>query len=127
MDSLVRRIQLRTHLLEMMTFNTHESFRIPFRATCVYRWPIPAYQRLRDSPSRSRPSFGGCVMSSNDTEYYRWRANEEREKALKSERQNVAAIHEELAQQYQALVDQAELRPTLRIVIPDQESCSASA
>jgi len=54
-------------------------------------------------------------MSSADTEYYRARAAEEREMALKTERRDVAAIHEELARQYQALVDQAELRPKLGI------------
>lgn len=57
-------------------------------------------------------------MSSADTDYYRRRAIEEREMALKSERQNVAAIHEELARQYQALVDEAELRPKLAIKVP---------
>jgi hypothetical protein len=51
----------------------------------------------------------------SDTDYYRGRAIEEREMALRSDRQNVAAIHEELARLYQALVDQVELRPTLRI------------
>lgn len=66
-------------------------------------------------------------MSSNDTEYYRRRANEERQLALKSERQDVAAIHEELARQYRALVDQAALRPTSRIIMADQESRSVSA
>ena len=57
-------------------------------------------------------------MSSHDTEYFRGRASEEREMALKSANQDVAAIHEELARQYQALVDQAELRPKLKIVPP---------
>lgn len=52
---------------------------------------------------------------STDTEYYRRRATQERELALKSERREVAAIHEELARQYQALVDQTQLRPTLRM------------
>lgn len=66
-------------------------------------------------------------MSSNDTEYYRRRANDERRLALQADRQNVAAIHEELARQYQALVDQAELRPTLPIIIPDAETRSALA
>ena len=61
-------------------------------------------------------------MPANDTEYYRARAIEERELALKAERQDVAAIHEELARQYQALVDKAELRPTLRIVVPTRLS-----
>ena len=54
-------------------------------------------------------------MSSTDAEYYRRRATQERELALKAERKNVAAIHEELARQYQALVDRAELRPKLTI------------
>jgi hypothetical protein len=62
---------------------------------------------------------------SNDTEYYRQRAVDERTMALKSERQDVAAIHEELARQYQALVDRAELRPTLRIAMPTRQSASA--
>lgn len=57
-------------------------------------------------------------MSSNDTEYYRQRAVFERTMASKSERANVAAIHAELARQYQALADKAELRPTLRIAFP---------
>ena len=35
-------------------------------------------------------------MSSNDAEYYRQRAVDERAKALKSDRRDVAAIHEEL-------------------------------
>jgi hypothetical protein len=54
-------------------------------------------------------------MSSNDEEYYRARAHAERKLALSSERQDVAAIHQELAQLYQALVDHAELRPAVRI------------
>lgn len=61
-------------------------------------------------------------MSSSDIDYYRQRAVDERAMALKSERQDVAAIHEELARQYQALVDQAELRPTLRIAVPNRVS-----
>jgi hypothetical protein len=35
--------------------------------------------------------------------------------ALKAEQYNVALIHEELARQYEALVNRAELRPTLHI------------
>ena len=54
-------------------------------------------------------------MSSHDTEYYRQRAVDERALALKAERRDVAAIHEELARQYQALVNRVDLRPTLRI------------
>jgi hypothetical protein len=61
-------------------------------------------------------------MSTNDTEYYRQRAADERELALKSDRYDVAAIHEELARQYQALVDRAELRPTLSIAFPQRVS-----
>ena len=61
-------------------------------------------------------------MFDNDTEYYRLRAIKERESALQSERQDVAAIHEELARQYQALVERAELRPTMRIVTTDRLS-----
>lgn len=54
-------------------------------------------------------------MSSADRDYYRQRATAEREIALKAGRRDVAAIHEELARQYDALVDQPELRPMLRI------------
>ena len=61
-------------------------------------------------------------MSSKDTEYYRQRAVVERTVALKSERANVSAIHAELARQYQALADKAELRPTLRIAFPSRLS-----
>jgi hypothetical protein len=70
--------------------------------------------------SRSREEAWGMFL--NDTEYYRRRAVDERAMALKSERQDVAAIHEELARQYQALVDQAALRPTLRASIPTRMS-----
>lgn len=59
-------------------------------------------------------------MSYNDTEYYRQRAVDERANALRSERRDVAAIHEELARQYQALVDKAELRPTVRVIVADR-------
>ena len=45
------------------------------------------------------------------TDYYRQRAAAERELAKDARRADVAAIHEELARQYQALVDRAELRP----------------
>ena len=61
------------------------------------------------------PGRGDRVMSLSDTEYYRMRATEERQKALQSSNRDVAAIHEELARQYQALIDQVELRPTLGI------------
>ena len=61
-------------------------------------------------------------MSTKDTEYYRKRAADERALALKAERYDVAAIHQELARQYQALVDRAELRPALGIAFPKQAS-----
>ena len=61
-------------------------------------------------------------MSSEDTEYYRQRAVHERAMALKAERRDVAAIHEELARQYQALVDNAELRPERRFEVFDRQS-----
>ena len=61
-------------------------------------------------------------MQQEDCEYYRKRAAAERELALRSDREDVAAIHEELARQYQALVDQAALRPTLRIVAADRQA-----
>lgn len=54
-------------------------------------------------------------MTSADKEYYRGRAIQEREMALKAERQDVAAIHEELARQYDALVKEPQLRPRLSI------------
>lgn len=59
-------------------------------------------------------------MSSHDTAYYRDRANTERSRALASARKDVAAVHEELARLYQALVEQSSLRPTLRIVTDDR-------
>lgn len=50
-------------------------------------------------------------MSPTDLEYYRHRASSERALAKASERSNVSAIHEELARQYEALLQHAELRP----------------
>ena len=54
-------------------------------------------------------------MPSSDVEYYRQRASAERELARDARRADVAAIHEELARQYEALVNRADLRPTLRV------------
>jgi hypothetical protein len=65
-------------------------------------------------------------MQPHDVEYFRARAATERERAQASENAEVAAIHEELAIQYEALVEQAVLRPTLRIVIPDTPGPDAS-
>ena len=53
-------------------------------------------------------------MSETDIEYYRRRAATERAMAATAERANVKAIHEELARQYEALVEQVELRPEWR-------------
>ena len=61
-------------------------------------------------------------MSSKDIEYYRQRAAAERALALKAERREVAAIHEELARQYQAMVDDQRLRPTAAMRVPSQAS-----
>lgn len=55
-------------------------------------------------------------MSTKDVEYYRQRAETELQLAAASERADVAFIHEELARQYQALIDQKELRPLPHIV-----------
>jgi len=54
----------------------------------------------------------------NDVTYYRRRAETERRLAAESENADVAAIHEELAVQYEALVNRAELRPRLHIAVP---------
>lgn len=61
-------------------------------------------------------------MPSNDTDYYRQRAATERAMAQAASQRNVAEIHEELARQYEALVDQVELRPTLHIPEPTRLS-----
>jgi hypothetical protein len=55
-------------------------------------------------------------VSSHDVKYYRQRAVTERELAQEAGRDEVRIIHEELAQRYEALAAQSELRPTLRIV-----------
>lgn len=53
----------------------------------------------------------GVEMLRRDIDYYRQRAAAERRLALSAYQHNVAEIHEELARQYQALIDYAELRP----------------
>ena len=55
-------------------------------------------------------------MTTEDVEYYRQRAATELKLASTVERADVAIIHEELARQYQALVEQEELRPASHIV-----------
>lgn len=57
-------------------------------------------------------------MSPDDVTYYRNRAEVERERAETSNRSNVAEIHEELARQYDALVEHESLRPRLSIKFP---------
>ena len=48
-------------------------------------------------------------MSSDDIEYYRARAAEERRAAADATQSEVAAIHAELARLYEALIGQPEL------------------
>ncbi len=66
-------------------------------------------------------------MSDHHTRYYRERAVTERALALASENREVREIHEELARQYDALVEQADLRSTLPIhTLPTEVQLSAS-
>lgn len=53
-------------------------------------------------------------MSSNDTEYFLERAITEREMAKAAKHPNAVAAHEEMSQQYDALV-KLRMRPTLHI------------
>ena len=55
-------------------------------------------------------------MSPNDIDYYRARFADERAAASHSANEHVAEIHEELARQYEALVEHAELRPSFRTI-----------
>lgn len=55
-------------------------------------------------------------MTSEEIEYYRKRAQAEREQAKHSSRKDIAEIHEELARLYDALTEHEELRPPLRLV-----------
>jgi hypothetical protein len=57
-------------------------------------------------------------MQPHDVEYYRARGAAERQLAEAAETADVAAIHEELAIQYEALVEQAELRSGIHILTP---------
>ena len=66
-------------------------------------------------------------MTANDASYYRQRAVTERALALAAERSNVREIHEELARQYEALVDQADLRPEMQTERPFMKVKSAAA
>ena len=64
-------------------------------------------------------------MRGNEVGYYRQRAATERRLAAESENEDVAAVHHELARQYEALVDRADLRPTLLIMVPTEHSARA--
>ena len=66
----------------------------------------------------------GDVFMSDDKEYYRGRALAERALASDAKQANVAAIHEELARQYEALVDQVELRPRKRLTIAFRQNAA---
>lgn len=55
-------------------------------------------------------------MSSNDTEYFLERAITERELAKAAKHPSAVAAHEELAQQYDALIEE-RTRPTFHAVI----------
>lgn len=66
-------------------------------------------------------------MTGDDTEYYRDRAAAEWALARASNREDVSAIHEDLARQYEALVERPELRPILRISAPTHPQPSAAS
>ena len=53
-------------------------------------------------------------MNPGDAEYYRDRASEERTKAKQATRADVAAIHEQLANEYEALASLGTFPPPLR-------------
>lgn len=53
-------------------------------------------------------------MSLDDVDYYRRRALEERERAAKTESNEAANAHQELARHYEGLVARAEMLPPTR-------------
>lgn len=53
-------------------------------------------------------------MDERDVAYYRQRVITESRMAFEAGRSDVAAVHEELAKQYQALVDRRESRDSLK-------------
>ena len=53
-------------------------------------------------------------MDERDVAYYRQRAITERRMAFEAGRSDVAAVHEELAKHYQALVDRRQSRDALK-------------
>ncbi len=66
-------------------------------------------------------------MTCDDTSYYRQRAVTERAMALSADRHDVREIHEELARQYEALVNQTELRTGLPLGYPARKTDSEAA
>ena len=88
------------------------------RAAKVSQSIIGLSSRLGVGQHVNTRSLVGTLMPSVDVEYYRGRALTERALAKDAGRADVAAIHEELARQYEALVERAELRPTLRVAFP---------
>lgn len=53
-------------------------------------------------------------MSTNDKDYYRARALEERDRAATAHEPSIAAIHRDLADKYEALAKKRGVQPTLR-------------
>lgn len=72
-----------------------------------------ASRRLKDVFAFARDRG---VDVSHDLEYYRQRAVTERALAREASRADVAAIHEELATLYQALVDHGGTMPVMFVV-----------
>lgn len=87
--------------------------------------PDSAWQRLRVNRHTPAKSLWGACMS-NDTEYYRERAAAERAMAKATQDPKAAAVHDDMADRYEALVMIAEpRRPKLRIATTSQMSRSA--
>lgn len=64
-------------------------------------------------------------MASDDSAYYRQRADDEHALAKTTQNEKVAKIHEEFAREYKALVEQSRPRPTpsdyaLHVDLPEQ-------
>ena len=60
--------------------------------------------------------WGMWRMAPTDIDYYRRRAAQEREASGLASKQNVTEVHLELARAYEALLENAEMRPALRLV-----------
>ena len=66
----------------------------------------------------------GRLMTGNDTEYFRKRAVIERIMGITTNHPAVAAVHAELAERYEALVEEAK-RPSLQLVASTRVSEAA--